>query len=221
MKETRFTATLLEGHKGGAFEVPFDPNEKWSIPDMPLRKGRRGHRVQGTINGAAFESAIVPRSKRFFLEVDAELQKRLDLSTGDDAKIVIRPVAPTVRERTKSSGDALERVRALCLALPDTEEKIAWGASTFRVKGRIFVMFSDDHHGDGRVAAWCAAPEGVQRDVVAADPKRFFVPPYVGPNGWIGIIVDGRPKWSEVAAFIEQAHAFIAAKASAKKTRRR
>jgi hypothetical protein len=114
----------------------------------------------------------------------------------------------------------LEKVREICLALPDTEEKLAWGEPTFRVKGRIFVMFTDNHHGDGRIAVWAAAPEGVQRDVVAADPKRFFVPPYVGVNGWIGIRVDGRPKWREVAAFIEQAHAFIAAKNTKKKQKK-
>lgn len=106
----------------------------------------------------------------------------------------------------------IDRVREICLALPDTEEKIAWGAPTFRVKGRLFVMFSDDHHGDGRVAIWCAAPDGAQRDIVAADPKRFFVPPYVGTNGWIGMRLDQRPKWKEVAAIIEQAHGFIARK---------
>ena len=106
----------------------------------------------------------------------------------------------------------IDRVREICLALPDTTEKIAWGAPTFRVKGRLFVMFSDDHHSDGRVAIWCAAPDGVQRDLVATDPKRFFVPPYVGVGGWIGMRVDRRPKWREVAAVIAQAHGFIAAK---------
>jgi hypothetical protein len=114
---------------------------------------------------------------------------------------------------------AFDKVREICLALPDTEEKIAWGASTFRVKGRMFLIFADDHHGDGNVAIWLAAPEGVQRDIVAADPKRFFVPPYVGCNGWIGVRVDGRPKWKEVAALIEQGHAFIGAKGKAKKKR--
>lgn len=106
----------------------------------------------------------------------------------------------------------LEKVREICLALPDTEEKIAWGEPTFRVKGRMFLMFANNHHSDGRIAIWLAAPEGVQEDIVASDPKRFFVPPYVGCNGWIGIRVDGRPKWKEVAAFIEQAHAFIGVK---------
>src|SRR5215210_1426780 len=97
-----------------------------------------------------------------------------------------------------SAAAALEKVRSLCLALPETEEKLAWGAPTFRVRGRLFVMFADNHHGDGRIAIWCNAPEGAQKDLVAADPKHFFVPPYVGVGGWIGVRVDQRLKWSAV-----------------------
>ncbi|MXW24928.1 MAG: MmcQ/YjbR family DNA-binding protein, partial [Dehalococcoidia bacterium] len=80
----------------------------------------------------------------------------------------------------------LERVRAVCLALPEAEEKEAWGMPTFRVRGKLFAHFANDHHGDGRVALWLKAAEGAQELLVEAAPERFFVPPYMGPRGWVG-----------------------------------
>src|SRR5436309_15827482 len=74
----------------------------------------------------------------------------------------------------------LALVRKICLGLPDTEEKIAWSEPTWRVHGKLFAMFSNNHHGDGRIAVWANAPMGAQQDLVAADPEHFFIPPYVG-----------------------------------------
>jgi hypothetical protein len=91
------------------------------------------------------------------------------------------------------SRSAAERLRALCLSLPEATEKVAWGEPTFRVgNGRMFATLASasTHHGDGRDTAWCAAPAGAQRALVEAAPDRFFVPPYVGKNGWIGIVLD-------------------------------
>lgn len=86
----------------------------------------------------------------------------------------------------------LARVRRLCLALPATAEKVAWGAPTFRVgkAGKLFAMFADDHHGDGRIALWCHAPRGKQEVLVGSEPRRYFKPPYVGPSGWIGLVLE-------------------------------
>jgi hypothetical protein len=100
---------------------------------------------------------------------------------------------------------ALERVRKICLALPGTEEKISHGAPLFHVaRGRSFVMFANDHHGDGRLAIWCRAPAGAQGILVDSDPDRFFVPPYVGVSGWVGVRLDRVPaRWDAVAAIIE------------------
>lgn len=85
----------------------------------------------------------------------------------------------------------LARVRRLCLELPGTAEKTAWGAPTFRVgkAQKMFATFADDHHGDGRIALWCHAPKGKQETLVAAEPERFFAPPYLGPRGWIGLVL--------------------------------
>ncbi|MCI0685207.1 MAG: MmcQ/YjbR family DNA-binding protein [Gemmataceae bacterium] len=108
--------------------------------------------------------------------------------------------------RKPKAGDPLGRVRKICLALPETSEKVAWGAPTFRVKGKLFVMFVDNHHQDGRVAIWCDAPAGSQQALVASDPEHFFVPPYVGGNGWLGVRLDRGLAWSIVKELIHEAH---------------
>ncbi len=110
-----------------------------------------------------------------------------------------------------AAAGPLERLRALALALPRTSEKQAWGAPSFRVDGRVFAMAST---AGGGLSVWLKAPEGAQEMLVAAAPERFFLPPYVGPKGWIGIRLDtpGGPDWDEVAFNLERSHALILAK---------
>ena len=82
----------------------------------------------------------------------------------------------------------LTRLRAACLALPQTSERLSHGGPAFFIRDKkCFVMFLDDHHEDGRLAIWCAAPDGVQPQLVETEPDRFFRPPYVGHRGWIGV----------------------------------
>jgi hypothetical protein len=101
----------------------------------------------------------------------------------------------------------LERVRKLCLAFPEATERLSHGTPCFYLRDKhTFVMPWDNHHGDGRVALWCAAPDGAQAALVAAEPERFFVPPYMGHRGWIGIRIDGKPDWKAVAAVIAEAY---------------
>jgi hypothetical protein len=107
---------------------------------------------------------------------------------------------------------ALDRVRAICLALPETSERPSHGAPTFFAGSKTFVMFMDDHHDDGRLAIWCAAPLGAQGDLVRADGERFFVPPYVGHRGWLGIRLDRPVDWDELAQLIEDAYRMVATK---------
>ena len=105
----------------------------------------------------------------------------------------------------------LTRLRKLALALPETSERLSHGAPTFFVREkRPFVMVLTDHHGDGRFAIWCAAPQGLQSMLVEADPERFFVPPYVGHRGWLGMRLDRALDWNELAAIVEDAYAEIA-----------
>jgi hypothetical protein len=90
-----------------------------------------------------------------------------------------------------SSSDvdrALKMVRGAALKLPHTSERLSHGGPAFFIAGkRCFVMFLDDHHQDGRLAIWCAAPEGAQQEMVETEPDRFFRPPYVGHRGWLGV----------------------------------
>jgi hypothetical protein len=115
-------------------------------------------------------------------------------------------MAPYEPPPSLDDGTALERVRGLCLALPGATERLSHGSPTFFAGKRSFVMFVDNHHHDGRLALWCAAAEGVQAAVVDADPERYFVPPYVGHRGWIGVRLDRGLGWDEVAGVIEDAH---------------
>jgi hypothetical protein len=92
MKPVHFTATILEGHKDAAIELPFDPSEKWGVPPSQIRKGRNGHRVRGTLNGADFESFIVPRMKRFWLEIPDELLEQATVTVGDRVSVSLMPV---------------------------------------------------------------------------------------------------------------------------------
>lgn len=103
--------------------------------------------------------------------------------------------------------DPLPRLRTLCLALPEAHEVEAWGTSTFRVK-TIFAMYSGpgNHHHAGRAGVWIKAAPANQVLMVRAAPDRFFVPPYVGPSGWIGVYLDSaRTDWAELAELLRDA----------------
>jgi len=105
----------------------------------------------------------------------------------------------------------LERIRQICLGLPETTERLSHGAPTFFVRGkRAFVMVLNNHHGDGRFALWCAAPDGLQKVLVESEPTRFFVPPYVGHRGWLGVRLDGSLHWEELTGIVEDAYAEVA-----------
>ena len=102
-------------------------------------------------------------------------------------------------------------MRELCLALPEATERLSHGAPTCFVRGKqTFVMFHDDHHGDGRLALWCAAPAGMQEALVAGEPEHYFRPPYVGHRGWLGVRLNRGLDWNEIAGAIEDAYAEVA-----------
>jgi hypothetical protein len=106
--------------------------------------------------------------------------------------------------------EPLERLRQLCLALPETTERLSHGEPTWFVRGKkTFVMYADHHH-DDRLAFWCAAPAGVQEALIDADPERFFVPPYVGHRGWLGVRLDVPIDWDEIAHLVTDAYRVVA-----------
>lgn len=113
----------------------------------------------------------------------------------------------------RMSSDVLTRVRQLCLSFPEATERLSHGAPTFFVRDKkSFVMFHDDHHGDGRLALWVGAPAGVQAQLVEEEPDRFFVPPYVGPRGWVGVRLDRAVDWDEIAQIVEDSYRLVAPK---------
>ena len=114
---------------------------------------------------------------------------------------------------TKQVEAALAKVREIALALPETTERLSHSAPSFFIRDKkTFVNFWDDHHGDGRLALWVAAPPGVQAQLAEQEPDRFFVPPYVGHRGWLGVRLDVDVDWGEVAGIIEDSYRQVAPK---------
>jgi hypothetical protein len=104
------------------------------------------------------------------------------------------------------AATAIARVRKFALALADVTERESHGAPAFFVKTKSFMSFADNHHGDGRLALWCAAPPGAQAMLVDVNPEAYFVPSYVGHLGWVGVRLDRKLDWNEIEVVIEQAH---------------
>lgn len=106
--------------------------------------------------------------------------------------------------------DPLPRLRKLCLALPGTTEKLSHGAPAWFAKGRMFAAFANNHHGDGRLAVWAKAEREAQHDLVESDPERYFVPPYVGVSGWVGVRLEAdRVDWGAVEAVLAHGHGLL------------
>jgi hypothetical protein len=107
-------------------------------------------------------------------------------------------------------ADPLALLRGLCLAMPEATERLSHGEPAWFVRGRkTFVTYADHHH-DDRLAFWCAAPEGAQAALVAADPERYFVPPYVGGRGWLGVRLDVPVDPDEIAELVADAYRVVA-----------
>lgn len=105
----------------------------------------------------------------------------------------------------------LARLRAICLALPEATEKLSWESTpTFRVRDRIFALHDVDR--DGRLGCWVKAPPGMQESLVAADPERYYRPPYLGGKGWLGIRLGDDADWDDIAARVEESWRTIAPK---------
>jgi predicted DNA-binding protein (MmcQ/YjbR family) len=111
------------------------------------------------------------------------------------------------------SNAAIKRLREVCLAFPQAFEKEAWGECTFRVTGgSMFAMTDNNHHNSGHLAVWVKAPPMIQEILVKSDCERFFVPPYMGPKGWIGVRLDRKLNWDELAAILKDGYLMSAPK---------
>jgi predicted DNA-binding protein (MmcQ/YjbR family) len=106
--------------------------------------------------------------------------------------------------------DIDEAVREVCLWLPEAEEYLSHGSPNFRVRGKTFAAYVVNHHGDGRVALWLNSPPGAQYVHTSGSPRHFFVPPYVGPRGWLGVHLNKGLSWKRVAALVREAYEKVA-----------
>jgi hypothetical protein len=108
--------------------------------------------------------------------------------------------------------DLAERLRVICLALPEVTERPSHGAPTWFVQGKssFATLWADGHHDNHFPHLWCAAPPGVQAELTAAEPGRIFRPPYVGGRGWLGVRLDGGVDWAEVAELCQDAYRTVA-----------
>jgi len=109
------------------------------------------------------------------------------------------------------SDQQIERVRRLCLELPETSERLSHGEPTFFVHKKVFVMFANNHHDDGHVDVWLAAPEGLQSVLIEQTPEVYYRPPYFGHRGWVGIEL-ARISDEDLAYHIQTAWELIAPK---------
>ena len=108
--------------------------------------------------------------------------------------------------------EIIERVRRICLALPGAEERLSHGAPAFFASKQFLMLWADGHHKSDFAHLWCAAPPGVQAELVGAEPDRFFYPPYVGGRGWIGVRLDRDVDWDEIAEICRDAYLTVAPK---------
>ena len=112
---------------------------------------------------------------------------------------------PSAKKKTISDA-----VREVCLSFPEAEEGTAHGAPHYHVRGKTFAMYTINHHGDGRISLWLNSPPGAQEIHVKGEPKRFFVPPYVGPRGWLGVELNKGLSWKRIAVLVREAYEKVA-----------
>ena len=116
-----------------------------------------------------------------------------------------------IRKRSPGDERLLLRLRKICMALPEANEKLSHGEPTwFAGKGKVFAMLDNHHHGAAHLSVWLPQPVGAQEALIEVDPDRFFRPPYVGPSGWVGVVLDTKPDWDLVTSMVRDAYLHVA-----------
>ena len=110
-----------------------------------------------------------------------------------------------------AKANPLARLRKVVKTFPEATEVEAWGAPTWRL-GRMFAMYEESMHGLERVAIGIKAAPGNNEIMVATDPRRFFIPPYVGPAGWVGVRLDRKIDWDELTDLLRDGYRLVAQK---------
>jgi hypothetical protein len=118
-----------------------------------------------------------------------------------------------IRKLAASDERLVERVRKICMKLPEANERISHGEPTwFAGKGKVFAMIDGHHHDSAHFSIWLPQPFGAQEALIDADPERFFRPPYVGVSGWVGVVLDTKPDWGVVEGLVREAYRHVAGK---------
>jgi hypothetical protein len=116
-----------------------------------------------------------------------------------------------IRKLSASDVRLVERVRRICMKLPEANERISHGEPTwFAGKGKVFAMIDGHHHQSPHLSVWLPQPLGAQEALIDADPERFFRPPYVGVSGWVGMVLDTKPDWGVVEGLIRESYLHVA-----------
>lgn len=124
-----------------------------------------------------------------------------------------QPLSHPVKQVAPRDAPLVERLRKLCLAFPEAGERLSHGEPTwFAGKGKVFAMLDNHHHGSPHLSVWLPQPPDAQEALIEAEPDRFFRPPYVGPSGWVGVVLDTKPDWQMVQRLIFDAFVHVATK---------
>src|SRR5262252_6490965 len=135
-----------------------------------------------------------------------ELMAQRSLRTKSPSQAPPRARAKSDRS-SPSDAATVERLRKICLALPDANERISHGEPTwFAGKGKSFAMVDNHHHGSAHLSVWLPQPPDIQESLIDSDSARFFRPPYVGPRGWVGVVLDTKPEWDMVEQLVREAY---------------
>jgi len=101
------------------------------------------------------------------------------------------------------------RLRSICLALPEAREEAMRRGPSHRVQDKIFAL---ERPWRDSIGLWCKVPEGSREIIIGSDPTRFFIPPYFGAKGWIGVGLDEDADWAGIEAFTRRSYRLIAPK---------
>ncbi|MGH2581924.1 MAG: MmcQ/YjbR family DNA-binding protein [Anaerolineales bacterium] len=120
------------------------------------------------------------------------------------------------KQQTRTSLQQLKKLRKLCLDLPQAHEAEAWGEPTFRIKNKMFTMFAnpDTHRGAGKTGVWIKSKPEDRDLLIKESPEKYFVPPYMGPSGWIGAFLDERTDWEELKSLLREGYRKVARRKS-------
>lgn len=133
--------------------------------------------------------------------------------TGRQPKAGRQPDAASFRKAPKSGHPLLRQLSKICLSLPEAVRRDLHEHADFRVRGKVFAYFLNNHHGDGIISVCCKSALGENIDRASREPARFYLPPYIGPRGWFGLRLDGEAvDWSEVRGLLELSYRLVAPK---------